>query len=50
MAKNVVIDIDKTADEVIIQDEEYRRAIFLPGVNLSGIKNLLYTGTLQQCR
>ena len=41
MAKNVVIDIDKTADEVIIQDEEYRRAIFLPGVNLSGIKKLI---------
>lgn len=50
MANNIVIDIDKTAGEVIIPDADCRKAIFLPGVNLSGIKNLLYTDTLQPCR
>ena len=41
MANNIVIDIDKTAGEVIIPDADCRKAIFLPGVNLSGIKKLI---------
>ena len=41
MAKNIVIGIDETLDEVIIPDAKYKRAIFLPGINLSKIEKLV---------
>ena len=41
MAKNIVIGIDETLDEVIIPDAKYKKAIFLPGISLSKIEKLV---------
>lgn len=41
MAGNIVIDIDKTSEEVIIFDNDYEKAIFIANTDLTGIRKLV---------
>lgn len=41
MAGNIVIDIDKTSEEVIIPDDDYEKAIFIANTDLTGIRKLV---------
>lgn len=41
MAENIVIDIDKTAEEVIIPDDDYEKSVFVANTDLTGIKKLV---------
>ena len=41
MAENIVIDIDKTVDEIIIPDDDYEKAVFIANTDLTGIKKLV---------
>lgn len=41
MAGNIVIDIDKTAEEIIIPDDDYEKAIFIANTDLTMVKKLV---------
>lgn len=41
MAGNIVIDIDKTAEEIIIPDNDYEKAIFIANTDLTMVKKLV---------
>lgn len=41
MAGNIVIDIDKTSEEVIIPDYDYKKAIFIANTDLTMVKKLV---------
>ena len=41
MAGNIVIDIDKTSDEIIIPDDDYEKAIFIANTDLTMVKKLV---------
>lgn len=41
MAGNIVIDIDKTSEEIIIPDDDYEKAIFIANTDLTGIRKLV---------
>ena len=41
MAGNIVIDIDKTSEEIIIPDDDYEKAVFIANTDLTGIKKLV---------
>ena len=41
MAGNIVIDIDKNAEEIIIPDDDYERAIFIANTDLTMVKKLV---------
>lgn len=41
MAGNIVIDIDKTSEEIIIPDDDYEKAIFIANTDLTMVKKLV---------
>ena len=41
MAGNIVIDIDKTSEEIIIPDYDYEKAIFIANIDLTMVKKLV---------
>ena len=41
MAGNIVIDIDKTSEEIIIPDDDYEKAIFISNTDLTMVKKLV---------
>lgn len=41
MAGNIVIDIDKTTEEIIIPDDDYEKAVFIANIDFSGVKKLV---------
>ena len=41
MAGNIVIDIDKTVEEIVIPDDDYEKAVFIANTDLTGIKKLV---------
>ena len=41
MAGNIVIDIDKTSEEIIIPDYDYEKAIFIANTDLTMVKKLV---------
>lgn len=41
MAGNIVIDIDKTVEEIVIPDENYEKAVFIANTDLTGVKKLV---------
>lgn len=41
MAGNIVIDIDKTTEEIIIPDDDYEKAVFIANTDLTMVKKLV---------
>ena len=41
MAENIVIDIDKTVEEIVIPDDDYEKAVFVANTDLTGVKKLV---------